>query len=221
MGQTLAITTPLHLATQRDYLARMNDNKAYCMDVAQAYGADYWDGERRYGYGGYKYIPGWWEPVARGLIDHYQLKNDSSVLDVGCGKGFLLYELKKILPRLDIAGFDLSAYGISNAHPEVKKHLFVGSAEEEYPYEQDRFDLVLSIGCLHNLRLPGLEVAIPEIQRVGRKAYTMLESYRSNTELFNLQCWALTAQTFLDVDEWGWLYRRLGYTGDYEFIFFD
>ncbi len=71
------------------------------------------------------------------------------------------------------------------------------------------------------LRLPELEMAIPEIQRVGRRGYIMLESYRSNAELFNLQCWALTAQSFLDVDEWCWLYRRLGYSGDYEFIFFE
>jgi hypothetical protein len=48
----------------------------------------------------------------------------------------------------------------------------------------------------------------------------MVESYRNEKELFNLQCWALTAQSFLDEKEWQWLYKEYGYKGDYEFIYF-
>ena len=221
MGELVNIVTPLHQATTRNYLARMVDKKIHCMEIAQQYGPDYWDGERRYGYGGYRFIPGRWQPVARALIDRYQLSEASSVLDVGCGKGYLLYELKRLLPGLTIAGFDISSHGIDDAQPEVRESLYIHRAEDEYPYADLTFDLVMSLGCLHNLRLPELEATIPEIQRVGRKSYMMLESYRNNAELFNLQCWALTAQSFLDVDEWCWLYKRLGYAGDYEFIFFE
>ena len=221
MGELVNIVTPLHQATTRNYLARMVDEKIHCMEIAQQYGPDYWDGERRYGYGGYRFIPGRWQPVARALIDRYQLSEASSVLDVGCGKGYLLYELKRLLPGLTIAGFDISSHGIDDAQPEVRESLYIHRAEDEYPYADLTFDLVISLGCLHNLRLLELEAAIPEIQRVGRKSYMMLESYRNNAELFNLQCWALTAQSFLDVDEWCWLYKRLGYAGDYEFIFFE
>ncbi len=221
MGELVNIVTPLHQATTRNYLARMVDEKIHCMEIAQQYGPDYWDGERRYGYGGYRFIPGRWQPVARALIDRYQLSEASSVLDVGCGKGYLLYELKRLLPGLTIAGFDISSHGIDDAQPEVRESLYIHRAEDEYPYADLTFDLVISLGCLHNLRLLELEAAIPEIQRVGRKSYMMLESYRNNAELFNLQCWALTAQSFLDVDEWCWLYQRLGYAGDYEFIFFE
>ncbi len=221
MGELVNIVTPLHQATTRNYLARMVDEKIHCMEIAQQYGPDYWDGERRYGYGGYRFIPGRWQPVARALIDRYQLSEASSVLDVGCGKGYLLYELKRLLPGLTIAGFDISSHGIDDAQPEVRESLYIHRAEDEYPYADLTFDLVISLGCLHNLRLPELEATIPEIQRVGRKSYMMLESYRNNAELFNLQCWALTAQSFLDVDEWCWLYQRLGYAGDYEFIFFE
>ena len=106
MGRLLDIVTPLHKATKRDYLARMNDDKVHCMVKAKEYEFDYWDGDRRYGYGGYKFIDGRWKPVAQALIDIYGLKDGSSVLDVGCGKAFLLYEMKKILPGLKIAGFD-------------------------------------------------------------------------------------------------------------------
>jgi len=221
MGELVNIVTPLHQATTRNYLARMVDEKIHCMEIAQQYGPDYWDGERRYGYGGYRFIPGRWQPVARALIDRYQLSEASSVLDVGCGKGLLLHELKLLLPGLTVAGFDISSQGIGDARSEVRESLFIHRAQDEYPYSDGAFDLVISLGCLHNLRLPELENAIPEIQRVGRAGYIMLESYRNNAELFNLQCWALTAQSFFDVSEWLWLYDQLGYTGDYEFIFFE
>ncbi len=221
MGKLVQFVTSLHQATSRAYIDRMVDDKVHCMLKAKEYEADYWDGDRRYGYGGYKYMPGRWKPVAEELIKNYNLTNNSSVLDVGCGKGFLLYELKMLLPGLAVAGFDISSHGIGDARPEVRESLFIHRAQDEYPFADGAFDLVISLGCLHNLRLPELESAIPEIQRVGRDGYIMLESYRSNTELFNLQCWALTAQSFLDVDEWRWLYQQLAYSGDYEFIFFE
>ena len=87
-GETSEIVTPLHQATQRDYLARMQDEKVHCMQVAKQFEKDYWDGERRYGYGGYSYLPGRWKSVAEELIKMYELTNQSSVLDVGCGKAF-------------------------------------------------------------------------------------------------------------------------------------
>ena len=93
MGKLLNIATPLHRRTTRDYLARMMDDKVHCMRKAKEYERDYWDGDRRYGYGGYRY-DGRWKPVAQQLIDIYQLAPDAKILDVGCGKGHLLYELK-------------------------------------------------------------------------------------------------------------------------------
>jgi hypothetical protein len=71
------------------------------------------------------------------------------------------------------------------------------------------------------LRLPELEIALKEIERVGKNAYVMLESYRNELEMFNLECWALTAESLLDEQEWVWLYKHFGYTGDYEFIYFE
>ena len=102
MSQLMNFVTPLHRATKRDYLARMVDDKVGCMHKAKEYEQDYWDGDRRYGYGGYKYLPGRWKPVAEALIANYGLKAGSRILDVGCGKGFLLYEMQLIEPGLDI-----------------------------------------------------------------------------------------------------------------------
>ena len=221
MSKLLNIVTPLHQMTARKYIDRMVDDKVNCMKKAKEYEIDYWDGDRRYGYGGYKYIDDRWKKVAKPLIDIYDLKPDSKILDVGCGKAFLLYELKQLLPDSEIIGFDISKHGLADAKEEIRDNLFQHKAQDSYKWEDGYFDLVISLGCLHNLRLFDLETAINEIERVGKNKYIMVESYRNEQELFNLQCWALTAESFFDKEEWIWLYNHFGYTGHYEFIYFE
>jgi SAM-dependent methyltransferase len=220
MGELKKFVTPLHESTKRDHLARMMDAKIDCMKIAKEYGYDYWDGDRRHGYGGYKYIPGRWQPVAKALIDTYSLGPGSKIFDIGCGKGFLLQELLLLEPKLIIKGCDISKYGIECAPDSIKDNLFIQSANSRFNFCDKEFDLVISIGALHNLILPELEIALEEIQRLGKNAYIMVESYRDEEELFNLQCWALTCQSFLCLEEWLWVYKNFGYTGDYEFIYF-
>jgi SAM-dependent methyltransferase len=220
MGRLLNIVTPLHKRTKRDYLARMTDNKQEAVAKAKKYGFEYWDGDRRYGYGGYKY-DGRWKVVAEELIRTYGLKPDARILDVGCGKGFLLHELKLLLPGAEIVGFDSSEYGIANSKEEIRSRLFPYKAQDPYPFGDLHFDLAISLGCLHNLRIFELQSALREIERVAKNKYVMLESYRNEAELMNLECWALTCESFFDTAEWIWLYRHFGYTGDYEFIYFE
>lgn len=220
MGKLLSVITPLHKKTRRDYLGRMIDNKVNCMRVAKKYGFDYWDGKRKYGYGGYKY-DGRWGIVARKLIRKYKLTNRSKILDAGCGKGYLLYEIKKILPGCKVAGFDISRYALKNAKEEIRSYLSYGDAAEKFPYKNREFNLVISITALHNLGISKLSNAISEIERVGKKKYIAVESFRNEKELFNLECWALTCETFLSKNDWIWLLDRFGYTGDYEFIYFE
>ena len=220
MGKQVNFVTSLHEATTRDYLGRMLDDKAHCMTKAKEYGFDYWDGERRYGYGGYRYIPGYWTPVAQSLIEKYSLTNESSVLDIGCGKAFLLYELSQLLPGLTIAGLDVSRYGLSNAKKEIRANLFLHRAQDPLPFDNHQFDLAISLACLHNLEIFEIFSALREIERVTKQGYVMVESYRNEQELFNLQCWALTCESFFSKEEWIGIYNYLGYSGDYEFIFF-
>jgi SAM-dependent methyltransferase len=219
MGQLVNFANPLHKRTKRDVVARMVDDKVTCMMKAKEYEFDYWDGDRRFGYGGYKY-DGRWKPVAQAMIDHYKLKPDAKILDVGCGKAFLLHELKLLLPQADVIGFDISKHGIADAPEAIRPYLTRYRAQDRYPWGDKAFDLVISLGCLHNLRLFELQTALSEIQRVGKDGYVMLESYNNEQELFNLQCWALTCESFFDTAEWIWLYEHFGYTGDYEFIYF-
>jgi ubiquinone/menaquinone biosynthesis C-methylase UbiE len=198
----------------------MVDDKIVCMTKAKEYGYDYWDGDRRFGYGGYKY-DGRWKEIAQEMIDLYNLTNQSKVLDVGCGKAFLLYELTQILPGIQILGFDISEYGIGDAKEEIRQYLYQAKAQDKYDYKDNEFDLVISLGTLHNLTVYELKAALREIERVGKQKYVMMESYRNNQELFNLECWALTCESFFRSDEWTWLFSEFGYTGDYEFIYFE
>lgn len=220
MGKLLSIITPLHKKTRRDYLERMIEDKVKCAKIAKEYGFEYWDGNRKYGYGGYKY-DGRWASVAKKLISKNKLTNRSKILDVGCGKGYLLYEIKKLLPGCIVVGFDISRYALKNAKEEIKNDLYYGKAQDKYPYDDREFNLVISITTLHNLGIDELSKAIPEIERVGRKKYIAVESYRNVAELFNLECWALTCESFFSKKDWIWLFKHLGYTGDYEFIYFE
>jgi SAM-dependent methyltransferase len=220
MGRLMNIVTPLHKRTKRDYLARMVDDKVHCMLKAKEYESDYWDGDRRYGYGGYKY-DGRWKTVAQTLIDTYKLPPNAKILDIGCGKAHLLYDLAQLLPTAEVHGIDISQHGLAAAPEPIRDRLFRYRAQDSLPYGDAYFDLAISLGCFHNLRVFELKTALGEIERVAKNKYVMLESYRSELELFNLECWALTCESFFDTAEWIWLYRHFGYTGDYEFIYFE
>ncbi len=221
MKKNIKVFTSLHKSTNRNYIKRMNDNKVYYMKLAKKYSKDYWDGSRKSGYGGYKYIPDYLKPLAKKIIKIYKLNNKSKILDVGCGKGFLLYEIKKILPKITIRGFDISKYAIKNSQKEIRTFLNVADAKNKFKYRSNEFDLAISLGCVHNLEIFDIKNFLSEITRVSKKQYIMTESYRNEKELFNLQCWALTCETFLSPKEWIWIFDVFKYKGDYEFIFFE
>jgi ubiquinone/menaquinone biosynthesis C-methylase UbiE len=210
----------LHKSSKRDYLKRMNENKVKSMVIGQKFDKNYWDGDKKYGYGGYRYIKDRWKPVALKIIKKYKLKNNSYILDVGCGKGYLLYEIKKLLPNIKIFGIDISKYAKENAHDEIRKNIKILDASAKYPYKKNFFDLVISINTLHNLDIKDLKKSLNEIARVSKKSYVVVESFRNNLELFNLQCWALTCKSFFSKKEWIWIFKEFNYLGDFEFIYF-
>lgn len=211
----------LHKATKRDYIGRVvSDDKADCAIIAKQYGYDYWDGDRKYGYGGYRY-DGRWKSVAEKLADHYQLQPEQKVLDVGCGMAHLLYELTQVVPGIKVAGVDISRYALEHAKPEVRSMLQYGQAQN-LPFEDNEFDLVISLATLHNLKVFDLKKALQEIGRVSKKnSYIMVESFRNDREEVNMLYWQLTCASYYSVEEWEWLYREWGYAGDYSFIFFE
>jgi SAM-dependent methyltransferase len=214
----------LHKATKRDYLARVNDPeypKPKAAALAKQWDYDYWDGDRRINYGGYRYIPGRWEKVARAMAEHYGIRPGDRILDVGCGKGYLLHDFTLVVPGVQVYGIDISKYAIRNAKEEIRDRLQVGNANA-LPYPDKSFDLVVSITTLHNLYCYDLERALREIERVGRRhKYICVESYRNETEKANLLYWQVTCEAFNTPEEWEWWFRLTGYTGDYSYIFFE
>jgi len=211
----------VHKSTKRNYLERVCvHDKAACAEVAIKFDRDYWDGDRMHGYGGFRY-DGRWRPIAEDMVRHYNLPADARVLDVGCGKGFLLHEFQNVLPGATVAGLDISEYAIENAKEEVRPFLTPGTADA-LPFPDRSFDLVYSILTLHNLYLPALWKALQEIERVGRGAkYVVVETYRNEQEKVNLLYWQLTCRAFHTPAEWEWLFERAGYGGDHSFIVFE
>ena len=220
MGKEKKFIQSLHNATKRNYLERMINKKVDCMKVAKEYGKGYWDGPRKYGYGGYKYIKDRWKNLALKIIKNYKLKNNSKIIDFGCGKGFLLYEIQKINPKIKIYGFDISKYAIKNSKKEVKRNLFVHDVAKKLKFKKNYFNLAISLGVFHNLNQKNLNNALSEFSRVSKKNYLMVESFSNNKELFNLQCWALTCNCFFSFDDWKYYFKKNKYFGDYEFITF-
>ncbi len=214
----------LHKSTKRNYLKRVNDleyPKAKAAEIAKKFSHDYWDGDRRICYGGYHYLEGRWEKVAREMAEHYSLGESPKILDIGCGKGFLLYDFLKVIPNAKIYGIDISRYAIANSKQEIRSKLQVGNATH-LPWEDNTFDLVISITTLHNLHNYDLSKALVEMERVGKQnKYLCVESYRNEQEKENLLYWQVTCEAFNNPREWEWWFQHAKYTGDYSFIFFE
>ncbi len=183
--------------------------------IARQFGKEFFDGERRHGYGGFNYQPRFWQPVIPDFQKHYNLQPKSRVLDIGCAKGFMLYDFLQLLPGVQVTGVDVSSYAIENAEPLVRP--FVQRADARaLPFEDSCFDLVIAINTLHNLSGKDLEIALQELMRVSKgNAFITVDAYRDDAEKEAMYAWNLTAQTILHVDEWKKLFAKVGYTGDY------
>ena len=200
---------------KRDLSARLVSKSEESRAIGRKFGFDYFDGDRNHGYGGFNYQQRFWQPVIPTIIENYQLDHSSGVLDVGCAKGFFLYDLKEALPGISISGIDISDYAIENAKPEVKENLQVASATK-LPFKDDSFDFVMSINTVHNLNREDCAISLQEIERVSRGAsFITVDAYRNDDEKARMEAWNLTALTMMAVDEWKEFFLEIGYTGDF------
>ncbi len=201
--------------TKRNVDGRGKEKTEEDRKVAQKFGREFFDGDRRYGYGGYNYDPKYWTHVVPDFEGFYGLTSDSRILDVGCGKGFMLYDFFRLISGLSVCGIDISDYAINNALPEVKSYLQVENATT-LPFEDNVFDLVISINTIHNLERLECMRAIKEIERVSKGAsYIIVDAYRTELEQERMNGWNLTAKTFMHVNDWKSFFLEAGYTGDY------
>ena len=208
-----------HKKTKRNYLKRMMFQKVKSMTISKKYSYDYWDGKRQYGYGGYKY-DGRWKHIAKKLVKKYQLNKNSKILDIGCGKGHLIYELSKLLKSKNIFGFDISKYAKKNSLSAIEKNIKYYDATKKIKFKKNNFDLVISINVIHNFSIDKVFNFLKNIIYISKNTYIATESYRNDKELFNLQCWALTAESFFSAAEWKWILKSNRYFREYELIYF-
>jgi SAM-dependent methyltransferase len=201
--------------TKRDTMARGAEKTAEDRAIARQFGREFFDGDRRHGYGGYYYHPRFWQPVIPTFQKHFGLTEKSSVLDVGCGKGFMLHDLALLIPGITVKGIDISEYAIRNAIDDMKPHVQVANASQ-LPFPDHSFDVVISITTVHNLERTQCARALQEIERVGRgKAFITVDAYRNEEEKILMEAWNLTAKTVMHVDEWKAFFKEAGFTGDY------
>ena len=201
--------------TKRDLSKRGNEKTEDDRIIARRFDKEFFDGDRKNGYGGYYYNSKFWTEVVQDLNNFFKLKNGSKILDIGCGKGFMLFDFMKLNPNFVLEGIDISDYAITNAVPEVKKFLKIGNAKS-LPYEDNSFDLVISINTTHNLEINQCKKALSEMERVSCKdKYLIVDAYSNEIEKDRIFAWNLTAKTILSTNEWISLFEEAGYTGHY------
>jgi SAM-dependent methyltransferase len=205
--------------TPRDVAGRHADKSPEVVAIAKQYGRDYFDGDRKYGYGGY-YHDGRWASVAHDILGNYLVTESPRILDVGCAKGYLVAALQRAgsVPTNDVQAFgiDISRYAVVECpHPDAVGRLHLGTADD-LPFPDNSFDLVLSINTLHNLPRPRLIRALQEMRRVSRGSmFVQVDAYRTEAEKALFLDWVLTAEWTGYPEEWLALFAEAGYDGDY------
>jgi SAM-dependent methyltransferase len=200
--------------SRRNVNARVTAKSPDVIATAKQYGAEYFDGPREYGYGGYRY-DGRWLPVAADIVSHFALKPGQRVLDVGCAKGFLVKDLMTARPGLEAFGLDISEYALLHCEPEIVGRLHLGSCER-LPFPDASFDAVLCINTLHNRNREGVIRSLKEIERLAPgRSFVQVDSYRDPEQRRMFMDWVLTAEFHGYPDEWRAVFQEAGYTGDY------
>jgi len=201
--------------TVRDTSLRQKNKSESDQEIARRFDYDFFDGERKYGYGGFNYNEKYWKNVIPDFIDFYSLNNDSSILDIGCGKGFMIYDFLKYLPEINIKGIDISEYAIKNCKEEVKDNLIIGDAKN-LPFDDNSFDLIISIVSIHNLGINDCSKSLSEINRVSKKnSFITVDAYKTEEEKQLMHDWNLTALTIMSCNEWVSFFKENNYKGDY------
>lgn len=189
-------------------------NKEKNRKLALKFDKEYFDGTRSQGYGGYKY-DGRWIPVAKKIIEIFDLKDHSKFLDIGCAKGFLMFDILDINPKIDVYGIDISQYAKNHSHEVIRNKIIIKNCKK-LNFDNNFFDCVVSINTIHNLEYEDCLNSIKEIQRVSDgRAFIQVDSYKTELELQKFKDWMLTAKTFMTPKEWINTFKKAGYTGYY------
>ena len=204
--------------SNRNILEREEQKSEEARVIARKFDKEFFDGDRNHGYGGFTYNPKFWQPVIPDFIKYWGLNSKNAILDVGCAKGFMLYDLSKLIPGINLQGMDISDYAISNSIPEIRKFIQVANAKK-IPFSDNSFDVVIAINTIHNLERAECAEALREITRVSKKySFVTVDAYRNDEEREKMYAWNLTAKTIMSADDWKLFFKEVGYNGDYHWF---
>ena len=214
MGKEIDLLTN-YPKSKRDLSVRKQNKTKQVKLIARKFGKDFFDGERKYGYGGYKYNPKFWKKVVPTFRKYWNLKKGDTLLDVGCGKGFMIYDFKKKIKGLEVYGIDISSYAIQNSVDEVKHRVSIANSKN-LPFADNSFDYVISINTIHNLSKKDCAKSLREIERVSKKgSFLTVDAYRNKKQKTRMYQWNLTAKTIMSTNQWKKFFKENKYSGDY------
>ena len=183
--------------------------------IAWELSEQYYDGDRNNGYGGFSY-DGRWLNLLPKFIKRYNLNNNSKILDLGCKKGFIMKDLKILLPGAKVYGIEDHLYPIKNAEKEIKKNI-IFSNYYKIPFKKNYFDLIIGFSSIYKYNFIDVVKTIKEINRVSKNSFFTVASYSNKKEKELFDKWTLLGTTILQKKEWKQLFKILNYKGDYYF----
>ena len=177
----------------------------------------FYDGSREDGYGGFKY-DGRWLKILPKIIKRYKLNSSSRVLEIGCKKGFLVHDLKKLVPGISCTGIEDHLYPIKKCKKEVKKFIKYSNFTK-LPFKKNSFDCIIAISSIYTYNFGDLIKIFNEIKRVSKnnKILITLASYENIKDLEKLLNWTTLSTVILKKKDWMKLFKEVGYKGDYFF----
>ena len=157
----------------------------------------FYDGSREDGYGGFKY-DGRWLKILPKIIKRYKLNSSSRVLEIGCKKGFLVHDLKRLVPGISCTGIEDHLYPIKKCKKEVKKFIKYSNFTN-LPFKKNSFDCIIAISSIYTYNFGDLLKIFNEIKRVSKndKILITLASYENTRDLEKLLNWTTLSTVIL------------------------
>ena len=197
----------------RNIIIAINNNFSPSSDYLN-FGYDYFDNPKSgRGYRGYVYTGRYYE-TAKKIIDHYKLKPNSKILEIGCAKGYLLYEFFKL--KMDVVGYDISRYAVDNCIEELKEMIFLGRVNDIN--ENDNiYDLAIAKEVLSHMAIDDILFTINKLQNISKNIYLVLQTVSEKKKANDMQSWDCTYKTMMIKKDWEKVLSSCGFHGDYQF----
>jgi ubiquinone/menaquinone biosynthesis C-methylase UbiE len=108
----------------------------------------------------------------RALLEHASINPGHRVLDIGCGTGTLVVQIKRLHPDADVVGLDPDARALARAKRKAERaSLFVQFDQgfsDALPYQDASVDRIFSSFMFHHLQREGKQGMLREARRVLR-----------------------------------------------------